>query len=364
MKMLTPDKFAEASVYELIKAAALGQAGLDRRWVRAIVNHGEAAVPDLVRFGMEDHASYPIPLDEELLVIFRHLRSPTAVPFFIDYLRRVQEDLPENFVDALLPVRQEALEPLIQLYDELSEEDAGEVAFALAAFRIRDERVLKILLDRLEYDAGDGALCLGLYGDPAARPAMEKMLLEVEDDHLKRDITDAIGQLGRSTEEEPDAPFDVYEYFPDKALPEFSVLTDEELGEMLESSDPDYRFSAAAGFVNQQLEPDTIARLFLHAQTDESHRVRAKCWEALGNETSDESEIFKAMLARLQDESASQEERAGALAGLGQRADEQPIRKYVEQFYENPETRAAALGAMWNSLDRGFAPYFPPHISD
>ena len=96
-----------------------------------------------------------------------------------------------------MPVRQAALEPLIQLYDELSEDDAGEVAFALAAFRIRDDRVLRILLDRLEYDTGDGALCLGLYGDPAARPALEKMLAEVEDEHLKSDISDAMEQLGR-----------------------------------------------------------------------------------------------------------------------------------------------------------------------
>jgi hypothetical protein len=57
-------------------------------------------------------------------------------------------------------------------------------------------------------------------------------------------------------------------------------------------------------------------------------------------------------------------ERAGALAGLGQRSNEDEIRPFAEQFYENPETRAAALSAMWNSLDRDFSKYFPAHLDD
>ena len=42
--------------------------------------------------------------------------------------------------------------------------------------------MLQILLERLEFDAADGAFCLGLYGDSAAKPALEKMLAEIPEE--------------------------------------------------------------------------------------------------------------------------------------------------------------------------------------
>jgi hypothetical protein len=104
--------------------------------------------------------------------------------------------------------------------------------------------------------------------------------------------------------------------------------------------------------------------LLAQARSDESPQVRARCWEALGSEVADNDAVYDAMLARLKDETAPKIERAGALAGLGQRADEDAIRPYAEEFYHDPETRAAALAAMWNSLDRTYSIYFPPHLED
>jgi HEAT repeat protein len=361
--MLTPDKFAEASVYQLLEAAAQGKVGMDQRWLHAILDRGESVVPDLVRFGTEDHETDPVPVDEELMMIFRELKTPEAVPFFIDYLRRNPDELPDLFVDAMFPIRRHLLEPLIQLHEELEEDEGAEVAFALAAFRIRDERVLKILLDRLEYDTGDGAICLGLYGDPAAQPALEEMLGEVEDEHLKQDIQDAIGQLGRESDE-TELPFDIWSYFPEKARPESAILEEDDLAAMLDSEDSDYRFAAAAGLINRDIDESSVKKLLEKARTDESDMVRAKCWEALAGEVADDEEIYTAMLGRLKDGSVPMVERAGALVGLGQRADEKEIRRYAEEFYANPETRAAAMAAMWNSLDRSFAPFFPEHLDD
>src|SRR4029078_4265660 len=84
----------------------------------------------------------------------------------------------DNLIQALLPFAEKAATPLLALYEELGEEEGSDVAFLLAALRVRDSRILKLLLDRLEYDAADGAFCLGLYGDPAAQPALEKMTAE------------------------------------------------------------------------------------------------------------------------------------------------------------------------------------------
>src|SRR3982750_77472 len=120
--MLTPDTFAEASVYDLLQAAANGKAGIDQRWVRAILDRGEAAIPDLTRFASEDHFDDPVPLDQELMLILRHLHTPAAIPVFVEYLRNNPEDLPDGFLQALYPLRREALEPLLALYHELEEE--------------------------------------------------------------------------------------------------------------------------------------------------------------------------------------------------------------------------------------------------
>lgn len=363
--MLTPEKFAEASAYELIKAAAEGRVGMDRRWVRAILDKGEAAVPDIARFGMEDLDEYPVPVDEELFLLLRQLKSPEAVPFIIQYLRINGAEIPDALIDAVYEIRQHAIEPLIQLYEEMAEDEAGEVAFLLASFRQRDPRILKILLDRLEYDVAEGAISLGLYGDPEAKPALEKMMAEVGDDvHLRRQLQDAIDDIeGEQQADEPET-FDVLSFFPKKVGPETAVLEEPDLVEMMQSADQEYRFAAASGFIGRDYGLASREKLLHMAQNDPEPTVRAKAWEALGSEVADDDSVYDAMLERLQDQSAPKIERAGALAGLGQVADEPEIRPFAEEFYKDPETRAAALSAMWNSLDRTYAPYFPPHLND
>ena len=57
--------------------------------------------------------------------------------------------------------------------------DAGDVPFVLAALRVRDRRVLEALTRRLENDPQDAALCLEMYGDPAAIPALEATLAKI-----------------------------------------------------------------------------------------------------------------------------------------------------------------------------------------
>lgn len=358
--MLTPATFSGATVRELLEAAAAHKVGIDRRWADAILSRPprETAV-ETVRFALDNHE-----LDEELVAILGHLQTPEALPFYLDYIRRNPLDLTDNLASAIYPFRHEALEPLLALYDELDEEEAGDIAFLLAAFRVRDERVLKMLLDRLEYDAGDGALCLGLYGDPAARPALEAILGEVDDDHLRQDIKGAIAELDRPVQEEPPDPIDLNEIFPERDYPDTSTLDNSELLEMLACDDAELRFAAAAGLINRDFEDGEPDALFEHAKSDEDPKVRAKCWEALSDEMEENDEIRAVMTARLEDETAPLIERQGALVGLGRHSGDLPIRKHAEEFYRIPEARAAALAAMWTSMDRSFRPFFPPHLDD
>src|SRR6185437_8948188 len=102
-----------------------------------------------------------------------------ALDFYIDAIRRSPEEVPDELIQAILPLRERAIGPLIDLYEELGEDRGADVAFALAGLGVRDDRVLALLLDRLEYDVSDGALVFGLYGDPAARGPLEAMLAEI-----------------------------------------------------------------------------------------------------------------------------------------------------------------------------------------
>jgi HEAT repeat protein len=363
--MLTPDQFADASAYDLLMEAAKGRIGIDQRWAHAILDKGESAVADIIRYGESyDDPDIQIEIDEDIFLILRQLRSPASVPFFIEYLRTSTEGIPDVLVDAIYPVREAAFEPLIHLYGELEEDEGAEVAFLLASFRMHDPRVLQILLDRLEYDVAEGAICLGLHGDQSARPALEKMMSEVgEDEHLRRQLEEAIDDLATErTDEEPE--FHIDEFFPEKAGPDPTVLEEDDLVPMLEASDAEYRFAGVAGFIGQDYGKDIRDRLLKVAQTDPAEEVRAKAWEALGSETADDEEVYLASLAKLRDENAPKLERAGALVGLGQRADEAEIRPFAEEFYKDPATRAAALSAMWNSLDKTYAKYFLPHLQD
>ena len=363
--MITPSQFAEHSAYELLQEAARGRIGLDHRLLHALVDDPQKTLPDLIRFSLEDHEDDPIHLDEDLLDIFRYLRSPEAIPFFIEYIRRDPATLPDSLVEALYPIRQQALEPLIELYNTLEEDESGEVAFLLASFRVHDPRILEILLERLEYDAGDGALCLGLYGDMAAKPALEELLstLDTDDAHLRQDIVDAIQQLGRTPDEEVFAKYDIWGDYPEKAGPAMDALLESERASLLDAPDAEYRAAAAGSWVNRDLDEKIQRKLVERATTDEDASVRAKAWQALGSAIDDES-VREKLLRALMNDSATPEERCGALLGLARDAGNEPIRTFAIKFYNDPKTRVQAMEAMRNSFDRTFAEYFPQHLDD
>jgi hypothetical protein len=362
--VLNPEQYSTTPVYDLLDAAAKGQVGFDHRLLHAIVDRGEAAVPDLVKWGLEDHEENPIDLEDDLVAILRHLRTPAAIPFFIQCVRLHPDDVFDESVAAFYEVREQAVEPLLDLYKELEEEQGGEVAFILASFRIPDPRILEILLDRLEFDAADGAISLGLYGDPAAKPALEKMLAAVDpaETSVRRDITDALEQLGRPVDETP-IEFNLWEEYPEKAGPHFELLNEEDRLAMLGSDSAEVRAEAASSFISRDLSEPARKRLFELAKSDPDVMVRANAWEALSGEL-DNSHIRKTMFERLSDRSVPIEERCGALVGLSLQSGEADVRTFAEEFYQNNDCRAKALEAMWRSLDRSFAEYFPQHLAD
>ncbi len=364
-----PSKLEELPVYDLLEAAAKAHVGIDQRWAKAIVDRGQQAVPELLKFGLEDRSGDEVDLEEDLVAMFRYLGSAEAIPYLVSRIQAQPEDVEDDIVEALIHLGEHVVDPLLNLYEEIGEEQGSDVAFILASLGIRDDRILHVLLERLEYDAGDGAFLLGLYGDPAARPALDKMLAEIDpaDDDLRREIIYAVEQIDAGGPHQPNEPhdesFDFWAAYPEKAVPPADVLGEEERLEMLSSPALEYRIEAAESFRGEEMSPVVRNRLLDVAKSDPEPSVREAGWRSLV-EAVDEKAVREAMKEVVRDSSASMLERTGALVALAQGEEDGEVTRFIRQFYEHPESRARAMEAMWRSLDREFAPIFPKHLDD
>lgn len=365
---LDPDKLKDADPAEMLAEAAQARLGLDHRFLHALIDRPSESLPAVVTFAARpERDNDKVDLSLDLIALFRYWRAPEGVPFLINFIKEDPEDVPDDVVYALAENAPLALEPLLKLYGELEETESGEVAFLLANLRLHDDRILKILTERLEYDLSDTILLFDMYGDPAAVPAIEKAAesLTDVDKEFKQEVAAAVAKLrqaeapaGREQE-----PFDIFEMYPETAEPPVDLLDDDEREELLAHPVALMRAAAARSFFNQSLTPELRKKLLALAQKDESAEVRARAWESLIDAT-DEPEILGAMLAALREQNLSVNERGGLVVGLAPEADRNEVRKAITDLYTVPEGRAKALEAMWRSIHPSFRDYFAQHLED
>lgn len=366
MPVYDPSRFSEVPTRELLAAAASGFIGTDRRVVQALLDRGPSSAEDVIAFAKEDNPAHRIDTGQLVVDLLRHWNAPGALDVYIDIIRRNPEDVGDELVQALLPFRKEAVEPLLALYEELGEEAGSDIAFLLAGLRVRDERVLALLLDRLEYDAADGAFCLGLYGDPSARPALDKMLAEIpaEEVELRRELQFALDQLDAPEPEYQPEDRDILKDYPKTDIPALDMMSEDERVEMLASPDDETRASAAHTFFNNELPPKAKAALLHMAESDSDPTARGRAWASLADTTEDAA-IRGKMLAVVNDTSRDVAERGGAAVGLYGVADQEPCAKAIETLYhEGGKARVKALEAMWRSLWGPFAKFMPDNLGD
>ena len=349
----------------MLLAAAGGRIGVDHRFLHAVLDRPAETLPALLRFASEAYSAYPVNLEPDLVSLFRHLRAPEALPYYLAALREEPTDPYDNLVGAFADLGAVALEPLLDLYRILDEDESAETAFILASLGVHDERILAILLERLEYDAIDGSVSLSLYADPAANPAIRKLLAEIPaaDTHLRHALESAIAAIETPGEPVVSDAFDIWEDVAETAPPDFDLLEEDDRIEALSNPSAEYRAAAAHSFFSREYSLTAKNSLFALTQNDTSPEVRARSWEALLESTVD-TEIREAMQNVAADPNAPLVERAGAAVGLSQLSERPEVRAVFESLYAFPEVRAKALEAMWRSLDRSFAAYFPPHLDD
>ena len=363
----SPGRYDQIPVIELARAAARGWTGVDQRLIKSILNRGEPAVQDLLAFSREPQENYPVDLTLVIADLFRALRSPEAVHFYLDLIRQEPLEVDDSIIEALLAFGTAAVEPLLQLYEELGEEQGADIAFIIAGLGIRDERILHLLLERLEFDAADGAFLLGIYGDPAARPALEKMRAEIPeaDAELRREIDHALDLIDSPAPPYEHKPFDILAEYPEQEAPEFDILPEGIRIEMFSSEEPEIRAGAAHSFFNAELQAGARDVLLKLARHDPNANVRGRAWESLADTTGESESIRSELLQALKDRSRPIEERAGAAVGLYGVADSPEIRPHIEALYEEGgAARAKALEAMWRSIYAPFAKYFAPNLQD
>lgn len=362
-----PDKLPELSPAEVLDAAARGQLGLDHRFLHALLDRPEEALPAVLAFARRDRRADAVDLAPELIALLRYWKTPEALPILIDYIREDAEEAADELLEALVEIGQPALEPLLALYEELPAAENGDVAFILASLGIRDERILKILIDRLDDDVEDAAFLLGIYGDPAAKPALEAAAATVNesDRETKRDVDEALASIATAPPQvQPESkPFAIWEIYPERADLPLELLDEDQRFELLQHPADTVRSVAAHSFFNHELNPAEQEALLELAQHDASADVRGRAWEALMNQT-EESAVIDAMLRALRSGARDPEERGGLLVGLASESDRNEVRQAMVEFYEVPGGRAKALEAMWRSVHPSFREYFAKHLDD
>ena len=135
--ILSSEQFREVSAYDLLCAAEQGFAGIDHRFLHALVDEPEKSLPDLVRFGLEARPNAGEDLSDDLINIFRHLRTPQAIPYFLACLRRNHLDSTIPLICAFREVGEPAVEPL-----QPSEGDGGKDMVFKVVFHSRPHEVI------------------------------------------------------------------------------------------------------------------------------------------------------------------------------------------------------------------------------
>jgi hypothetical protein len=365
--ILEPGRYEGVPAYQLLEAAGHGYLPVDQRLLHAILDFPENSLPDIVRFAAQNHDNDLMDLDPLLIDLFHALHTPAALPFFMRVIRGNTDDVPDDLVESMVELGEAAVEPVLALLGELDGEDAGDIPFVLAALRVRDRRVLEALTKRLETDPQDAALCLEMYGDPAAIPALEAALAQIPDDdsRSRAPIQAVIESLSAPAENSPeqDEPFDIWPLYPQEAAIDFAALEDEDRLAMLDKGSPGLKADVALSYQGTELSDEARARLIQLAKTDPDATVRGAGWEALG-EIGDQPDLQQAMLKVLADPKAPVEERCGVAIGLAEQSDNAAVYQAILNLYQDPRARAKALKAMARSFDKRFSAYPPKHLND
>jgi hypothetical protein len=358
---ILPDQFDSTPSIRLLREAAQGLIGFDRRLMRALLARPEETLDALEEFLESSREDDLLDITEQAFDLYRALGSARALPFYLRLLeQREPGEIPDELIEAIAAHGEAAVEPLLKLRSKLEEGDAhgADVVFVLAALGVSDGRIAALLRETLAKDPYEGALCIGLSGDPALKPDVEAALKALPESAVeeRKVLAECLESLGRESQEDRQQDADILGQYPEEALPMFEQIKPQQVLEFLEVEDARYRAEAAGSFLDEEYGGEVRARLMEAAQSDPAPEVRGAAFRSLG-ERVEEPEVRALMLERLK-EVSDPKELCGLLVGLAGATQLAEVHAAVLAAYQREELRAAAVEAMWRSLDPRFAPNF------
>ncbi|MDZ7637281.1 MAG: hypothetical protein U5J83_03365 [Bryobacterales bacterium] len=366
MPILSPDEYTTMAPMELLEAVANGEVGFDHAFFDAFLADREAALDALDAFADSDRDDR-IDIEDQVFELYRHLKDARAVPFYMLQLRAQLDGVQDELIEAFAELGEPAVQSLLDLYEEVEEEEGGEIAFVLAAMQIEDARITSLLLDRLEYDAQDAAVCLGLHRDPAARPALEKLLEEVsqlaEPGLIKTDVEDALERLSSEQPEPPRPVYNIYEQYAEFTPPFFEVMEAEESLQWLASPDTRVRLAVAESLEEVDISDDVAESLPGLAMAEVDLTVRCALWKTLLQTDLNEG-LVNAVRERFDDAAVEPLEQATLAILMARAAYDDVLKSRILDFYGKQELRPLALEAMWYTNDTEFLPLIDGHLED
>ncbi len=364
--MILPAQFASADPLDLLRHAEQGLIGLDQRLMSALMARPDETLAALAKFVDAPDPDRLVDLTEQIFDLYRFFNAPQAAPFYVGMLCESLDDTPDSLIEALAALGAGAVEPLLELHASLPADDAASVVFVLAATGVRDERIAKLLLDTLASDPYEGALSIGLYGDPSlAAPVSEALQALPESSAEERKaLADCLEALAGASDEPPQHPQPaILEDYPEATPPLFDYLDNTQLIHFLACGDAGFRHDAAMSLVDSDY-PDSILEVLLGRATAEGDaQVRQAVLRALG-ERLDDPRARAILASALASETEPAQVRAGALVGLSEDYENPAFRSHIFEFFAEPSTRAAAVEAMWRSGDESYIPTFRTALRD
>jgi hypothetical protein len=357
-----PAQFDSTPAAALLSEAERGLIGFDQRLIRSLISRPEEVLAAMEMMTAGEREEAMLDLTEQFFDLYRYFRTPLAIPFFVDLLKRREDSIPDPLMEAFADLGAPAVEPMLELHEASVEDDRPDLVFLLATLGVRDERIRGLIADTVARDPYEGALCAGLYGDPALKDSVAACLENTRPASEERKVLEeCLAELDRERGPHEPVEFDILDLYPAQSMPLFDQILPEEVAGFFECEDPAYRARAAASFTDDSYSDDVRDQLFVLAETDPEPAVRGAAWRALGERIEEEPirEHLIRVITTLQDEP---EEWSGALIGLCSATADPQVHAALLAGYEDLRTRAAALEAMWRSLDTRFNKYFGPNL--
>jgi len=357
---ILPDQFDATPVLTLLREAEKGLAGFDRRLLNSLLQRREETLAALAEFVKEEREDRLLDMTEQVFDLYRHFRAPEAIPFYIELVKKRGDTIPDELVEAFADLGAPAVEPLLRLHAETAEDDRPDLVFLLVALGVHDERVRPLLEKTLATDPYEGALCIGLYGDPGLKPAVEAALAAVPEGKKAEErkvLEECLESLAKPRGAHEPEKFDVLPLYAEKATPLFDQMAPEDVLTFFDCEEKEYRARAAMSFTDDDYPDEIRDRLLEVARNDSEALVRGAALRALGERVAEEDvrETLTGVLEKKRDE---KDEWLGALIGLAGATAEPEVHDAVMEAYGREECRAAALQTMWRSLDGRYRKFF------